>query len=78
MSVHASQSARAAAPQAVASPVVGTPAQVFNARWFVRRALIGILVLTAAVGGFAWLTYTSLEAADADTAPSGIDVSATN
>lgn len=78
MSTHASPSARAAHPQAVASPVVGTPAQVFNAAWFLRRALIGILVLTAAVGGFAWLTYTSLEAADADTAPAGVHLSSKN
>lgn len=42
------------------------PVASYGAGWFVKRALFGILVLTAAMGCFAWLTYTSLEAADAD------------
>lgn len=41
----------------------------FTARWFLKRAIIGLIVLTMAVGCFAWLTYTSLQAADADRAP---------
>lgn len=40
-----------------------------TAGWFLKRAIIGLIVLTMAVACFAWLTYTSLQAADAERGP---------
>lgn len=47
----------------------GTPATERTAqtrsglRWALRRALLGILILTVCVGGAAWLLYNSIDPA---------------
>jgi hypothetical protein len=34
-----------------------------NLRWALRRALLGLVILTVGVGGMAWLTHASIDQA---------------
>jgi hypothetical protein len=47
--------------------------RLLDARWALRRALLGLLILTVGIGAMAWLTHASidptLEAAAAQTTP---------
>lgn len=47
-----------------ASPAAsGPPAAPSLVAWAVRRALLGMLILTIAVGGAAWLLHASIDPA---------------
>lgn len=37
------------------------PVASVSVGWFVRRTLIGIVILVIAVGGLAWLTHASID-----------------
>ena len=47
--------------------------RLLDARWALRRALLGLLILTVGIGAMAWLTHASidptLEAVAAQSAP---------
>lgn len=47
--------------------VAVTP-RLLNARWALRRALLGIFILAIGVGSIAWLTHASIDPALENTA----------
>lgn len=44
-----------------ASTVQGAPVQQVTLGWFLRRSLLGLVILAVAMGGLAWLTYASID-----------------
>ena len=43
------------------SNAVATPPRLLDAKWAIRRALLGFLILTVGVGSMAWLTHASID-----------------
>ncbi|OYW55364.1 MAG: hypothetical protein B7Y80_13770 [Hyphomicrobium sp. 32-62-53] len=37
------------------------PPRLLDAKWALRRALLGLLILTVGVGSMAWLTHASID-----------------
>lgn len=40
---------------------VATPPRLLDAKWALRRALLGLVILTLGVGSLAWLTHASID-----------------
>ncbi|MBA4130732.1 MAG: hypothetical protein C0519_04840 [Hyphomicrobium sp.] len=38
-----------------------SPPRLLDAKWALRRALLGLLILTIGVGSMAWLTHASID-----------------
>lgn len=47
--------------QGPVSAVAEIPAPVFNMRWALRRALLGVIILVLGIGTMAWLTHASID-----------------
>lgn len=46
------------------SPTAVTPTpRLLDAKWALRRALLGLFILTLGVGSVAWLTHASIDPA---------------
>ncbi len=52
-----------------ASTVQVAPVRHVTLGWFLKRSLIGLVILAVAMGGLAWLTYASIDP-DLDGVPS--------
>jgi hypothetical protein len=40
---------------------VATPPRLLDAKWALRRALLGLVILTIGIGSMAWLTHASID-----------------
>jgi hypothetical protein len=61
-----SQNAAAAVVAAIEHPVIKAAAVRRSLGWYVRRSLLGVALMVAAVGAGAWLFHASIEAEAGD------------
>ena len=47
--------------QSAGGETVSKAPRLLDARWALRRALLGILILTVGIGAMAWLTHASID-----------------
>jgi hypothetical protein len=47
--------------QSTGGSAVATPPRLLDAKWALRRTLLGLLILTVGVGSMAWLTHASID-----------------
>jgi hypothetical protein len=47
--------------QSTGDNAVAPPPRLLDAKWALRRALLGLLILTVGVGSMAWLTHASID-----------------
>lgn len=40
---------------------VATPPRLLDAKWALRRALLGLVIMTVGIGCMAWLTHASID-----------------
>jgi len=50
-----------ASAEPVAAGAVQSAPRPVTLKWFVKRTLVGIVILVVSVGGMAWLTYASID-----------------